>query len=101
MANEYRVIFSERAVAQLEKINQYLLEFFGETTVDRAIDAFLALIQRLRRQPDMYAYYDKKRGLRRALLRSRMWVIYKIEHQTVTITAVYSTYQNIASEDLT
>ena len=100
-SNKYFVYASARAENQLDRILSYVESEFGVLAANKVTLDYLKLFDRLKNTPEMYAFYDRDLGIRKALIRSRLWEFYRIEGEVVAITSIYSTYQNYSPEDVT
>jgi plasmid stabilization system protein ParE len=88
MQNGYRVVWSERAINNLNYINQYLTDNRSEKEIRKFLNSLNKAITHIQCFPSGFPYTIKKKGIRRYVLSKLHTIYYTFEENTILITAV-------------
>lgn len=94
MKSGYKLFWSERALADLGNIIDYLAENWTQTetkTFARNLDKRLVLITW---NPKLFPPTSKRKSIRRSVLTGHTVIYYKTEKNIVTIVALFDPRQN-------
>jgi plasmid stabilization system protein ParE len=88
MRNGYKVVWSERAINDLNNIDQYLTDNWSEKEVIKFFNSLNKAVTHIQCFPSGFPYTIKKKGIRRYVLSKLHTIYYTFEENTILITAL-------------
>jgi plasmid stabilization system protein ParE len=85
---KYEVRVTPDAIADIEELADFYLELVDEESAARFSEDVVATLQNLDTFPESNAYFDEKRGLRRALAKHhKVSVVYLVDNGVYEVVA--------------
>ncbi len=94
MKSGYKVLWSDRALSDLQNIINYLTENWSEKEIQnfaRRLDKRLNLISI---NPALFPKTSKKRNVRRSVLSKHTVIYYELQDKTISIVTLFDPRQN-------
>jgi plasmid stabilization system protein ParE len=85
------VVWSPRALEDLEGILDYLLKEWGAGSVVKFLERLEGAIETIKTHPQLYQASVSRPGLRRCVLNSRVVLYYQVKSLAIQIISVHQT----------
>ncbi|RLD69077.1 MAG: type II toxin-antitoxin system RelE/ParE family toxin [Bacteroidetes bacterium] len=97
---QYKVSISDRAIANLENIFEYLIQNWSEKVDANFKKILLSKIHSLSENPFMYPESNIKHGIRKCVVTKHNILYYRIITDEIEIITIHDTRQNPKSLEL-
>lgn len=96
MENGYEIIWTQRAVKDLQKIIEYLFEEWSEKEVAKFLKALDQRLEVINKNPRLFAASEKMGNIRKSVLTRQTTIYYSIsdEYKTIQIITLFDTRQD-------
>lgn len=94
MKNGYKVVWTNRALANLDNIIQYLTDYWTEKEISEFFRKLDNRINIISRRPLLYPLTNNRKNVRRSVLISQVTIYYRINKQTIEILTLFDNRQN-------
>jgi|WetSurMetagenome_2_1015567.scaffolds.fasta_scaffold1239954_1 plasmid stabilization system protein ParE len=100
MKNTYKLIWSLKAVENLQKIINYLKENWSEKEIKNfsiRLDSYLRIIEK---SPETFPAAKSKLNIRRAVLTKHNTLYYKVEEDSIRLLALFDNRQDPKKKEI-
>jgi len=92
MANA--LIWSDKAVEEYDRLQQYLYEEWGDIITERVIADIAQTIKRIQNTPEHFPVFYKTKNIRRCVASRQTSIFFRFESNTIEIASVFDNRQN-------
>lgn len=92
MANA--LIWSDKAVEEYDRLQQYLYEEWGEIITERVIADIAQIIKRIQKSPEHFPLFYKKKNIRRCVASPQTSIFFRFSNSTIEIASIFDNRQN-------
>ena len=96
MASDFKILWSEEAVKNLNSILTYLENEWGQKSVEKFKRKFRVRLDIISKNPTLFKKSVKNPNLRLSVLNKQTTIIYKIDGDVIFITYLFDNRQNPA-----
>jgi len=94
------LIWSDRALEEYDKLQDYLYEEWGDEITQRVILEIAQTIHRIQNSPEHFPIFLKRKKIRRCVASPQTSIFFKVNHDVVEILAMFDNRQNTKKRKL-
>jgi len=88
------LIWSDRALKEFGKLQEYLSEEWGEEIAKRVINEIDQTASRIQNSPEHFPFFSKRKKIRRCVASPQTSIFFSLNQDTVEIISVFDNRQN-------
>jgi plasmid stabilization system protein ParE len=86
--------WTDRAMAEYEKLLEYLYEEWSEEIAQRVITEINYTVLRIKNSPEQFQIFNKRRKVRRCVASAQTSIFFKIKKDCIEILSVFDNRQS-------
>jgi len=94
MKNGYKIVWTNKALANLDNIIQYLTDNWTEKEISKFFRKLDHRIYLISQRPLLYPLTNSRKNVRRSVLTSQITIYYRTNKQAVEILTLFDNRQN-------
>ena len=94
MKNGYKIVWTNKALANLDTIIQYLTDNWTEKEISQFFRKLDRRIYLISQRPFLYPLTNSRKNVRRSVLTSQLTIYYRTNKQAVEILTLFDNRQN-------
>ena len=100
MKSTYKIIWTNNALSELQKILEYLESTWSKKEISKFFKKFDRQLMLLSGNPYMYPISEKKESVRRSVVNKRLTLYYKIDINSIYLLSLFDNRRNPESINL-